>query len=768
MARRFIILLIILCSLPTVQAQNNQSMNSATSNRVETLIKSMTLEQKAMQLQIRAFSNVQQFMDSEGNLSAEKLKQAFPNGIGGLNLDINMEPETYVKVGNQLQQFSLTNGAGIPILFIGEGLHGFMSRGATSFPQAIALGCSWDTLMAERIFSATALEASARGVRQLFSPVLDLAREPRFGRTEEMYSEDAYLVAAMGTAAVNGFQGRSSSPDAQHVAATVKHFVGHGQPEGGRNTAPINISRYDLMNEHLYPFEQVIRNAHPISLMPSYNVMEGLPNHANPWLLIDVLRGILGFTGHITSDQNAIDELARLHALVSTPQEAAALALRLNIAVDLQGQTGTYETLPAQVRAGTIQLEELNNVVRQVLNFKASVGLFDRPFADVNTMNQVTNNAAHKALALEAAQKSLVLLKNQNNQLPLDISQIKTMAVIGPLAKGVHFGGYTAEPRVGIDVLDGINQFANGRFEVLYAEGCKISIEEGTFWGNRVPVPNSQENDRILIKEAVATALKSDVVILALGEHESFGREGWSEDHRGDRTDLTLPGLQNELVQEILKTGKPIVAVMFGSRPLVFPLVVKNIPSIIQAFYLGQATGTALANTLFGINNPSGKLSITFPKSVGELPAYYSRKPSRNRSYILEENAPVYPFGFGLSYTTFAYSKPQIAKTVISPGESVTVSVDITNTGKITGDEIVQLYIRDVISSASRPVMELKDFARITLKPSETKTVQFTITPDKLMFYNTQLKKVLEPGEFRVMIGPASNSVQTLKFTVQS
>jgi len=770
MARRFIILFLILfihLSGLVLQAQNNQSMNSATSIRVESLIKSMTLEQKAMQLQIRAFSNVRQFMDAEGNLSAEKLKQAFPNGIGGLNLDINMEPETYVKVGNQLQQFSVANGAGIPILFIGEGLHGFMSRGATSFPQAIALGCSWDTLMAERIFSATALEASARGVRQLFSPVLDLAREPRFGRTEEMYSEDAYLVAAMGTAAVNGFQGRSSSPDAQHVAATVKHFVGHGQPEGGRNTAPINISRYDLINEHLYPFEQVIKTAHPVSLMPSYNEMEGIPNHANSWLLNDVLRGILGFTGHITSDQNAIDELARLHALVSTPEEAAALALRLHIPVDLQGQNGTYETLPAQVRAGTIKLEELDNAVRQVLNFKASMGLFDRPLADANAMNRVTNNAAHKALALEAAEKSLVLLKNQNNTLPLDISQMKKMAVIGPLAKGVHFGGYTAEPRVGVDVLEGITQFARGQFEVLYAEGCKISTDEGTFWGNRVPVPNSEENDRMLIKEAVATALKSDVVLLALGEHESFGREGWGEDHRDDRTDLTLPGLQNELGQELLKTGKPIVAVMFGSRPLGFPLGAQHIPAIIQAFYLGQATGTALANTLFGKNNPSGKLSITFPKSVGELPAYYSRKPSRNRSYILEENAPVYPFGFGLSYTSYAYGTPRLDKTAIKVGESVNVTVEVTNTGKYAGEEIVQMYLRDMVSSAVRPIMELKDFARIHLKPGETKPVQFTITPEKMMFYNSQLKKVLEPGDFRAMVGPNSQTVQALTFSVQ-
>jgi len=743
-------------------------MKTSTPNeKIESLIKSMTLEQKAMQLQIRGCPDVKPYMDSEGNLLAEKLKMAFPNGIGGLNLDNNMEPETYVKVGNQLQKFSLENWAGIPILFIGEGLHGFMSKGATSFPQAIALGCSWDTLMAERIFSTTALEASTCGVRQLFSPVLDLCREPRFGRTEEMFSEDAYLVAAMGTAAVNGFQGRRSIPDAQHVAATVKHFVGHGQPEGGRNTAPINISCYDLMNEHLYPFEQVIKNTQPMSLMPSYNEMNGLPNHGNPWLLDDVLRKILHFKGIITSDQNAIDHMASLHAIVSTPQEAAVLALRNNIPIDLQGQTGTYETLPAQVRAGTIKEEELDNALRQVLNFKAVLGLFDRPYADVSTVRKVINNTEHKALALEAAQKSLVLLKNQNHLLPLDHQQIKKMAVIGPLAKGIHLGGYTAEPRMGIDVLQGITDFARGHFQVSYAEGCKISLENGSFWKDGGPIPNSEADDRILIKEAVATALESDVVVLALGEHESFCREAWTDDHWGDRTNLTLPGLQNELIQEILKTGKPIVAVMFGGRPLVFPLIVENVPALIQAFYLGQETGAAIANTLFGKNNPSGKLSITFPKSVGELPAYYSRKPSRHRSYVLEGNAPVYPFGFGLSYTSYTYGKPRLDKTVIPPQESVDVSIEVTNTGKYAGEEIVQLYLHDVVSSSVRPVMELRDFARIALQPGEKKNVIFRITPDKLMYYNAQLHKVLEPGDFKVMVGPSSASVQTLSFTVK-
>ena len=735
--------------------------------KVDALISKMTLQEKKMQLQIRSFDGFKKFLKENGEMNTDSLTKYYPNGIGGLGIDVNLEPEIYVKILNSFQKWSTSRGQKIPIEFIGEGLHGYMARGATVFPQAIALGSTWDPELTERIYTVAALEASSRGVVQVYSPNLDLAREPRFGRTEEMFSEDPYLVAMMGNAEVNGFQGRSAKPDRNHVATTLKHFVGHGQPEGGRNTAPINISNYDLLNNDLFPFEYIIKHANPVSLMPSYNEIGGVPNHANSWLIKDVLRKQFGFKGFITSDQSAIEQIHKLHYFAKSDNEAAKIAIENNIDLDLRYNTGPYDALDTLVKSGQLDEKYVNESLRKFLKFKYEMGLFDNPYADVAKMKAVTNTQENKKLALEAAEKALILLKNENNLLPLDNKKIKTLAVIGPLAKGAHFGGYSAEPRIGIDVLDGLKAYAGEDFKVTYAEGCKLALEESSFSANKVQTPNTIEDDKRLIQEAVEVAKRSDVIVLAIGETESFCREAWSEDHLGDRTSLELLGLQNELVTALLTTGKPIVAVLFGGRPLAINEIKKNVPAILQAFYLGQEGGHALANALFGKVNPSGKLAITMPKSVGELPAYYGRQPSRMRSYVNEVNQPLFPFGFGLSYTTYSYGKPTLDKTSISKTENITVTIPITNTGKVAGEETVQLYIRDEVSSGSRPIMELKDFAKVKLNAGETKNVTFTITPEKLMFYNYKLEKVLESGDFKVMVGPNSANVQTLKFMVK-
>ena len=757
------IVLSFLISISTLaQAQKKSDIDT----KVDALISKMTLQEKKMQLQIRSFDGFKKFLKENGEMNADSLTKYYPNGIGGLGIDINLEPEIYVKVLNSFQKWSTSRGQKIPIEFIGEGLHGYMARGATVFPQAIALGSTWDPELAERIFTVAALEASSRGVVQVYAPNLDLAREPRFGRTEEMLSEDPYLVAMMGNAEVNGFQGRSAKPDRNHVATTLKHFVGHGQPEGGRNTAPINISNYDLMNNDLFPFEYIIKHANPVSLMPSYNEIGGVPNHANAWLIKDVLRKQFGFKNFITSDQSAIEQIHTLHSFAKSDSEAAKIAIENTIDLDLQFNSGPYNALDTLVKSGQLEEKQINESLRKFLKFKYEMGLFDNPYADVAKMKAVTNTPEHKKLALEAAEKALILLKNQNNILPLDNKKIKTLAVIGPLAKGVHFGGYSAEPRHGIDVLDGLIAYAGKDFKVTYAEGCKLALEESSFSGNEIHTPNTIEDDKRLIKEAVEVAKKSDVIVLAIGETVAFCREAWGENHLGDRSSLELIGLQNELVTELLATGKPIVAVLFGGRPLAINEIKKNVPAILQAFYLGQEGGHALANVLFGKVNPSGKLAITMPKSAGELPAYYNRQPSRMRSYVNENSQPIFPFGFGLSYTTYSYGKPILDKTTISKTENITVTIPITNTGKVAGEETVQLYIRDVVSSGSRPIMELKDFTKVKLNAGETKNISFTITPEKLMFYNYKLEKVLESGDFKVMVGPNSANVQTVKFTV--
>lgn len=759
-------LLFILPFVLALSCQPNKQKNSSEhAEKAKKLVQQLSLEEKVAQLKLYSYPYIQAFVSKTGEVNADSLKKYFPYGVGGIGIDKSLEPLVYLNVAQSINDYNKTIRVPIPAMYLGEGLHGFMGIGATVFPQAIALGCSWDPALLEKCYSATALEASAHGVKQILSPVLDLSREPRFGRTEEMYSEDAYLVGEYAKAAVWGFQGRNGLPDSNHVASTLKHFAGHGIPEGGRNIAPVNISPYDLLNEHVQPFARGIE-AGVLSIMPSYNEINGVPNHASHWLLHDVLEGKLGFSGLITSDQNALDELYRTHGIINNAAEAGKLAIENGIHVDIRYTSGTFDELVNLVHTGKLDEKYIDEALTQWLTLKYQLGMFEAKPLDPDYMLKVTNCDAHKKLALEAAEKSLVLLKNENNLLPLQPEKLKTVAVIGPCAKGVHFGGYTAEPRVGIDVLEGVEQYSQGAFNVVYAEGCKIAKEESSFWVNNVHTPNEPADDQRLIAEAVKTAQKSDVVVLAIGETVSFSREAWGEYHLGDRESLELLGAQNQLVEALLKTGKPVIALMFGGRPLSFNLVAEKVPSIVQVFYPGQEGGTAISNLLFGKINPSGKLAITIPKSVGQLPCYYSRKPSRNRSYIyFEGSEPLFAFGFGLSYTNYTYGEVVIDKNTMTANDTLTVSVPVTNSGSMAGEEIVQLYIHDVVSRGVRPVMELKDFTRVALAPGETKTVTFKIGKDKLAYYNPELIQVIEPGVFEVLVGTSSKNWQKVSFT---
>jgi beta-glucosidase len=751
----FLFWAIFVSSLFMYKVQSQDHVTKA-NQKAKQLLDKLTLEEKIAQLILPSHPVVQTFISGEGVISVDSLEKYFPHGVGGLNIDRNLPPETYVKVANSIQKYNQTRRVWVPALFVGEGLHGFMSRGATVFPQAIALGCTWDMDLLERLYSTAALEASARGVKMFLTPVLDIGREPRFGRIEEMYSEDTYLTAECGKAAVYGFQGRDGIPGPNQVAATLKHFVGHGIPEGGRNVAPVNISPYDLLNDHVAPFEACLE-AGALAIMPSYNEINGVPNHGNQWLMNDILREKLGFKGVVIADQNAIDEMYRTHFSAQDAPDAALKAIHSNIDIDLRYTKGTFDHLDYLVSSGQLDEAVINRAVERVLTLKYIVNLFEKPFADASHMLKVTNSSEHKKIALEAAEKAMVLLKNEGNLLPLQSGKYKKVAVIGPNAKGVHFGGYTAEPRHGVDVLDGISQYAKGKFEVVYAEGCKIAKEESSFWRDDVHTPNDEASDLKLIKEAVDIAKTSDVIILAIGENVSFSREAWGENHLGDRDDLDLLGRQDLLVQSLLKTGKPIVALVFGGRPLSFNYVAENVPAIFQCFYLGQEGGHAVANIIFGETNPSGKLATTIPVSVGQIPCFYSRKPSRMRSYIYHPGSkPLYAFGHGLSYTTFEYANLRSQKDTIAMGESNIFWVDITNTGNKPGEEIVQMYIRDVVSEGVRPILELKGFDKVLLKPGETKTVAFKINPEKLEYYNPKLEKTIEKGQFNVFVGPNS------------
>jgi beta-glucosidase len=728
--------------------------------RVQDLLQRMTLEEKVAQLQSIRTVDPKAF-DEQGNFTGGTDAARLNNGAGsvypGGDRFAGKPRERIVRLNSIQKYMREKTRLGIPVFAFAEALHGYMAAGATSFPQAIALGSTWDTPLVERVFTVAGQEASARGVRQVLAPVLDLARDPRWGRYEECYGEDPYLVSRMGLAAVFGLQGRETMIDPQHVAVTLKHFAGHGQSEGGRNIAPLSFGDREFRTNHLYPFEMAVKVAHAHSLMASYNEWDGVPNHINHKLLTDILRTDWGFNGFVMSDGGGIDVVYENHLAAAGPAEAGILSLEAGVDYDLGGKGRCFSTLAEEEKAGKVSLAAIDRAAAGVLRVKFLCGLFDHPFVDPDLVDKVTNTDEHKALARQAADEAMILLKNDNHTLPLDAAKIKTLAVIGPNAADVHLGGYSAVPMQGVSVLQGLKDFAGSSFKVVYAEGCKLTANHASGWlANENPIMNDPADDARLIDEAVEVAQKSDAVVLALGENELLRREAWSEEHLGDRDTLDLVGRQHELTRAILATGKPVVVLLINGGPLSVNYLQAHAPAIIECWYLGQETGPALADVLFGKVSPSGKLTVTLPRSVGQIPAYYDHKPSRFRNYVLADSTPLYPFGFGLSYASFDYKNLQVSPAAIAPTGSATVSVDVTNSGTVKADEIVQLYIHAAISVPVRPVEELKDFARITLNPGETRTVTFNLTPDKLEAFDLQMKRTVQPGNFEILVGKSS------------
>jgi beta-glucosidase len=653
---------------------------------------------------------------------------------------------------------------GIPAIFHDEILHGHMARGSTSFPQPIALASTWDPEFIEKVFSAGALETRVRGSQQVLGPNLDLSRDPRWGRTEETYGEDPYLVSRMAVAIVKALQGSGPTINGDHVIATAKHFAAHGQPEGGTNIAPANYSERVLREFFLPSFKAAVKEGGLMSVMASYNEIDGVPSHANSWLLEKVLRQEWGFKGHVVSDYYGIPQLQDLHHVASDKEEAARLALEAGVDIELP-DPDCFPLLLKLVREGKVSEASVDKAVARNLRAKFLLGLFENPYVDPDRAVRVTNSPEHRELAAEAARRSIVLLKNENNLLPLDRSRLQSIAVIGPNANRVHLGGYSDDPGRGVSVLQGITEKAGNQIKVTYAQGCKITQEGGDWFADSSHL-NTPADDEKLIAQAVEVARAADVALLVLGGNEDTNKEAWGDNHLGDRDSLELVGRQNDLVKAILETGKPVIVMLINSGPLSINYIAEKVPAILEGFYLGQETGVGVADVLFGNFNPAGKLAVTFPRSVGQLPAYYNRKPTARRGYLFTSKEPLFPFGYGLSYTTFAYSNVKVSPAQIRPQDQVKVSVTVSNTGKRAGDEIVQLYIRDLVSSVTRPVMELKDFKRISLAPGEHKLVEFTITPDKLSFLNLNMETVVEPGWFDVMVGTSSVRYQTAKLEV--
>jgi beta-glucosidase len=732
------------------------------SERTSDLLSKMTIEEKVAQT--TSYNEQEAVYDENGEFTDKIVKDFVKNGIGIMRFGrlLDQPPDTHTEITNAAQRYIIENNRfGIPTLYYGEALHGYMAEGATVFPSAIGLASTWDTELVQKIYEVSALEMRARGITVAFTPVLGLARDARWGRTGETFGEDPYLVSRMGVASVKGLQGESYFIDQQHVIATAKHYAVHSQPVGGTWCAPADFSERTIREQFLYPFEVAVKEAKVGCIMATYNEINGIPINADHKLMTRILRDEWGFDGFVCSDLTSVDQLFTRHFVAADTAEAARMAIQAGLDLENARDIFCYPTLTDQFEEGLIPEWVLDTAVTRILKAKFRLGLFENSYVDPENVSKVTNTEAHKALALETAHKSIILLKNENDLLPLNEKEIKNLAVIGPNAAELHFGAYAHEPRKGIHVLEGIQNYAKGKFKVHYAEGCKITVKPGSFWRNENPRLNSAESDAMLIKEAVGVASKCDAVVLVLGGNESTCREAWGFDtHKGDRANLDLIGRQDDLVKAVMATGKPVVVLLLNERPLTINYITENVPAILESWYLGQETGTAVADVLFGKINPGGKLPITFPKSVGQIPVFYNRKYTRFKSYLFLDSKPLFPFGFGLSYTTFEYNNLKIANPVIKPDQDTEVSIEVTNTGDLTGDEIVQLYIRDMLSSVTRPIMELKDFERITLDPGETKTVKLSITPEKLQFYDINMERVVEPGEFEVMIGSSSQDIR--------
>jgi beta-glucosidase len=744
--------------------------------RVEDLLARMTLAEKIAQITC-IWDRKQQLLNAGGNFDPAKARANFPVGIGqvarpsdlhGSGGDPLQQPfrnarETVALV-NAIQHYAVENTRlGIPALFHEEGLHGYAARDATSFPQAIALASSWDPELLTRVFAVAGREIRARGVHMVLAPVVDVGRDPRWGRIEETYGEDPYLVGQLGIAAVRGFQGDALPLAPGRVFATLKHMTGHGEPESGTNVGPAAIPERTLREIFLPPFAVAIHAATARNVMASYNEIDGVPSHANYWLLHDVLRGEMGFTGAVVSDYYGIEQLDQLHHVVPDLMHAAARALHAGVDFDLPDGEA-YARLPEALAAGLVTQADIDNAVRRMLRLKILAGLFENPYADADYAAKITGNADARMLAVEAAGKTTVLLKN-DGMLPLRAEAIRTLAVIGPNAASVQLGGYSNVPAHTVSLLEGLRAQVGDRMRILTAEGVRIT-EAGDWYTDEVRLADRADNLR-RIDDAVTVARSADAIVLAIGTNPATSREAWADNHLGDRDSLGLVGEQDELAQALFVLGKPVTVVLINGPPLSVPQIADKANALVEAWYPGQEGGTALASILLGDTNPGGKLPVTIPRSVGQLPMFYNQKPTAHRGYIFSSKDPLFPFGFGLSYTTFAVGAPQLSAPRIRAGQSVAVAVEVRNTGKRTGDEVVQLYLHETVSSVTQPVKQLKGFRRVTLAPGASTTVRFTLDRAAFGMWDEQMKEVVEPGTFEVMSGDSSANLQTARLEVE-
>lgn len=649
----------------------------------------------------------------------------------------------------ELQRAAMESRLRIPLLFAHDVIHGFR----TIFPVPLAEASSWDPEAVERAARIAAVEATAHGVHWTYAPMVDLARDPRWGRVVEGSGEDPYLGSVMAAARVRGFQGVNLAAD-NTLLATAKHFVAYGAAEGGRDYNTADISASTLHEIYLPPFRAAVE-AGAQSVMAAFNEIAGVPMHAHRELIRDVLRGGWGFDGVLVSDYTGVMELLR-HGVAADSAAAGALAIHAGVDVDMVS-TIYLNHLPRLIGAGAVPEAQVDEAVRRVLRAKHLLGLFTDPYrySDPARERARTLTPEHLAHAREMARKSIVLLKNSSQTLPLS-KQLRTVAVIGALADDARsaIGSWAAagRPEDAVTVLAGIRRAVSPGTRVLYAKGADVEGADTTGFA-----------------EAVRVARAADAVVLVLGEHQDMSAEA------RNRSSLDLPGVQQTLAERVQAAGKPVAVVLMNGRPLSTPWLDTNIPAIVEAWYLGVQMGPAVADVLFGDYNPGGKLPISVPRTVGQVPVYYNHKntgrpPDEKEKYTSKYSdvpwTPLYPFGHGLSYTRFEYSNLRLSAARIRASDSLTVSVEVTNTGDRAGDEVVQLYLRDDVASLTRPVKELRGFRRVTLKPGQRRTVTFVLGRDDLGFHGPDLRRIVEPGTFTVFVGTSSADVRETRFEV--
>lgn len=747
--------------------------------RVRDLLKRMTLEEKVAQMGCLWMNKRSIVAIDTFAFSPEKAAQAIPHGIGQIGRPSDLagssrfatksyrEPSDAVAFVNAVQKYAVENTRlGIPVLFHEETAHGLAVKGATSFPIPPALGSTWDPGLVEQCFALVGRQARLRGVTVGLSPVLDLVRDPRWGRSEELFGEDPYHVSVMGAAAVKGLQGptRPIAPD--RVFATLKHFI-HGMPQNGLNVGPSDMSERMLRATYLPPFVSAVKEANAAIVMPSYNEVGGVPAHANTELLQKTGRGLLGFKGAYFSDYGGVDELASLHGMAEDPDGAAILALRAGVDADLPEGT-SYSRLTKLVKAGRVPVAAIDAAVARILALKFEAGLFENPYVDPARAAAVLDDPAAPALARQIAQKAIILLKN-DGVLPLNGNARIKIALIGPNSVTPLLGGYSGWPTASVGVLEGLRA----------AAGPQVSIEQSDGVWINVPVPTGVRPETVAIRKipaadnqariaaAVEVARRSDVIVLVVGDNEQITRETVAFVTPGDRNSLGLYGDQDALVEAMLACGKPVVALLLNGRPLAIPKLAEAANAVIEGWYLGDQGGHAVADVLFGKVNPGGKLAVSIPRTVGELPVFYNRHPSADKvPYVEGKRRALYPFGYGLSYTSFELSAPRLSKERIAADERFSVEVDVANTGQIEGDEVVQIYVRDTVSSVPRPVLELKAFRRVTVAPGGKTTLRFDLGPETLAFWNRDMKWLVEPGSFNISVGNSSDKLKSAKLVV--